>query len=121
MRRSWRFFSSCSSSSVIVLASCVEQKIFAGHAPQDHPLQPVQVVKTVAGSLPHGSYEWFAWILPHELQQLPQGQRDDLAAVLLHSRHIVGQLGQGGNDGFLFRMGIGTRNSLTPWRPVLGQ
>src|SRR6516162_5298081 len=109
MRFSLRFFSSCSSSSVIFLWSPVEQKIFAGHAPEDHALQPVQVVKPVTGGLLYRAQQRFAWILAHELQQLPQGQRDDLAAPLLQARKIVGELRHGAEDGLLFRVRIRTR------------
>src|SRR5712692_4070187 len=86
MRRSLRFFSSCSSSSVISVRSFVQQKVLARHAAQDHALHPVQVVKTVAGGLAHRAQQRFPWILPHQAQQLPQGKGDELAAPLLQPR-----------------------------------
>src|SRR5471032_3436239 len=97
MRRSLRFFSSCSSSSVIA-GFPFEQKVFACHAAQDHPLQPVQIVKTITAGLAHGAQQRFPWILPHQTQQLSQGKRDYLAAPLFQAHDIVGQFGRGCDD-----------------------
>jgi hypothetical protein len=121
MRRSLRFFSSCSSPSVIFLWPPVEQKIFAGYAPEDHALQPIQVIETITGGLSHCSQQRFPRILAHEPQQLPQGKRDHLAAPLLQARHIFSQLGRSSENGALFRMRVGPRLPLAPRRPVLGQ
>ena len=43
------------------------------------------------------------------------------AAPLLQGCYVVRQLGRGGEDGVLFRMRIGPRRALAPWRPVFGQ
>src|SRR6266853_6181146 len=120
MRRSLRFFSSCSSSSFIVRFP-IEQKVLACHTAQDHPFQPVQIVKTITAGLAHGAQERFPRILPHQAQQLPQGQRDHLAAPLFQPSYILGQLGRGRDDGLLFGMRIGTRRPLAARRPVLSQ
>ena len=72
MRRSLRFFSSCSSSSVIV-RSLIQQKVFARHTAQDHPFQTVQIVKTITAGLTHGPQQRFPWILSHQAQQLGLG------------------------------------------------
>jgi hypothetical protein len=62
----------------------------------NHPLQPIQIVETIPDGLLHGAQQWFARILAHEAQQLPQGQRDHLTAPLLQAGHILAQLGRSG-------------------------
>src|SRR5664280_3300225 len=94
MRRSLRFFSSCSSSSVIV-GFPFEQKVLPCHAAQDHPFHAIQIVKTIPSGLAHGAQQRFPWILPHQAQQLPQGKRDHLAAPLFQPHDIVGQFRRG--------------------------
>src|ERR1017187_6137794 len=120
MRRSLRFFSSCSSSSVIV-GFPFEQKIFACHTAQNHPFQSVQIVKTIPAGLAHGAQQRFPWILPHQAQQLPQGKRDYLAAPLFQPHDIVGQLGRGRDDGLLFGMRIGPRIALAARAPEIDE
>src|SRR5437763_16519252 len=120
MRRSLRFFSSCSSSSVIVRFP-IEQKVFARNAAQDHPFQPVQIVKTITAGLAHGAQQRFPWILPYQSQQLPQGKRDYLTAPLFQPSDVVGQLRRGRDDGLLFGMRVGPRVSLAARWTMLGQ
>jgi hypothetical protein len=60
-------------------------------------------------------------VLSHQAQQLPQGKRDHLAAVLLQPRDRIGQFRRRGYDRFLFRMGIGAWRLLTTRWPVLSQ
>src|SRR2546426_5249351 len=97
MRRSFRFFSSCSTSSLItgLLPVHVEQKVVARDAAQDHPFEPVQVVQTVLAGFPDGRQKRLARILLDQSQQLAQGNTDHLAAPLLQSRHVLGDLRRG--------------------------
>src|ERR1035438_935324 len=93
MRRSLRFFSSCSSSSLIRFP--IERKVLACHTAQDHPFQPVQIVKTTTAGLAHGPQQRFPWILPHQAQQLPQGKREHPAGedhfpMLMWARAMTG-------------------------------
>src|SRR2546422_7815400 len=58
MRRSLRFFSSCSSSSLIFIGISflpfIKQEVIAGDAAQDHAFEPVQVVETITGGFGDG-------------------------------------------------------------------
>src|ERR1022692_5139170 len=75
MRRSLRFFSSCSSSSVMGIGVRIQQqKVVARHAAQNHSLQAVEIVKSILRGFAHRGQEWFARIFPQQPQQLPQGK-----------------------------------------------
>jgi hypothetical protein len=52
------------------------------HTAQDHPFQPVQIVKPIPARIAHSPQQRFPWILPHQTQQLPQDKRDYLATPL---------------------------------------
>jgi len=85
MRRSLRFFSNCSSSSVIGIGVLIQQKVVARHAAQNHPFQTVEIVKTVLGSFADRGQEWLARMFFEQAQQLPQGNnRTDLSNSALH-------------------------------------
>src|SRR5207245_6867897 len=82
-RRSLRFFSSCSSSSVMGIGARIQQqKVIARHAAQNHSLQTVEIVKSILGGFAHRGQERLAWIFPEQSQQLPQGKSHHLASFL---------------------------------------
>src|ERR1017187_802271 len=63
MRRSLRFFISCSSSSVIVVRVLFpEQEVVARHAAQNHALQPVEIVEAILRGFADRGQERLAWI-----------------------------------------------------------
>ena len=104
---------------LMVLRIVVQQEVVARHLAQDHAFDPVQVVETIAGGFAHGGQQRFPGILAHQAQQLAQGKHDQLAAVFLQSRDIVGDLGRGLENELFFGMGIGALDALAPRRAVL--
>src|SRR5260370_20642328 len=93
MRRSLRFFSSCSSSSVMGIQVGIEQaKVVLRHAAQNHTFQPLQIVESVLGGFPDRGQERRARIFLQQPQQLPQGQPHHFVPLLLHRRHVGGDL-----------------------------
>src|ERR1017187_9699487 len=89
MRRSLRFFKSCSSSSVMRIGVRIQQqKVVARHAAQNHSFQSVEIIKTVLGGFADRRQKRLAWIFPQQAQQLPQGTSHHFVALLLERRHI---------------------------------
>src|SRR5437899_6162073 len=78
MRRSLRFLSSCSSSSLIFIGISflpfIEQEVIAGDAAQDHTFEPVQIVETVTGGFLDSQEHRLARILAKNPQQLAQSK-----------------------------------------------
>src|SRR6516165_7925347 len=91
MRRSLRFLSSCSSSSVIA-GILVQPEEVALHAVQNHPFQAVQVVEAIAEGFSHGGQERLSGIFAHEAKQLTQGQHHQLAAMLFQRGEVISDL-----------------------------
>ena len=87
MRPSLRFFSNCSTSSVI--GGILQTKIVARDAAQNHPLQPVEIVKPILGGFAGGGKKWLARILAQQAQQLPQRKARHFAALLLDRKSVV--------------------------------
>jgi len=106
MRRSLRFFSRCSSSSVIV-RSPVEQKVFACHTARSS-VPTVQIVKSITSAsrtAPKSGSRGYRT----RRSSCRRAKRHHLAAPLFQPRDILGQFGSGGDNGLLFGMRIGTR------------
>src|SRR5712691_12656205 len=106
MRRSLRFLSSCSSSSLIFIGGAfrfIQQKVFARHTAQDHAFEPVHVVEAIAGSFVNGGDYRVTGIVADHAQQLAQDKDEGLASVLLERGEIAGQFGGGLKDRLMFR------------------
>jgi hypothetical protein len=84
-----------------------QEKVLAGNVPQDHALEPVQIVQTITGGFMDRRNQWFGRVLANHAQQSPQGKSNDLPAALLQSCDVFVQLGQNHDNRFFFRMGIG--------------
>src|SRR6516164_8564585 len=115
MRRSLRFLSSCSSSSVIA-GILVQPEEVALHAVQNHPFQAVQVVEAIAEGFSHGCQERLSWIFAHEAKHLTQGQHHQLAAMLFQRGEVISDLRYRLEDGLFFWVRIAALESLaTRW------
>src|SRR3974390_2869220 len=114
MRRSLRFLSSCSSSSLIA-GILVQPEEVALNAVQNHPFQTVQVVQAIAGGFSHGGKKRFSGIFAHQTKQLTQGQHYQLAAMLFQSGDVVGDLWRRLEDGLFFRVRIAALETLAAW------
>src|SRR6516164_3802968 len=114
MRRSLRFLSSCSSSSVIA-GILVQPEEVTLRAMQNHPFQAVQVVEAIAEGFPHGGQERLSGIFAHQAEQLTQGQHHQLAAMLFQSCDVVGDLWRRLEDGLFFRVRIAALEPLAAW------
>src|SRR5260370_37842608 len=89
MRRSLRFFSSCSSSSVMGLRVGIQQsKVVVRHPAENHSFQPVEIVQSILGGFSDRRQEGLARIFLQQAQQLPQGKRHHFTAILLERRHV---------------------------------
>src|SRR5215472_15247633 len=119
MRRSLRFLSSCSSSSLIARIP-VQPKEVTLHAVQNHPFQAVQVVEAKAEGFPHGGQEWLSGIFAHQAEQLTQGQHHQLAAMLFQSGEVISDLRCGLEDGLFFWVRIAALEPLAA-RGAMGQ
>src|SRR6516225_808142 len=114
MRRSLRFLSSCSSSSLIA-GVLVQPEEVSLHAVQDHAFQAVQVVEAIAEGFPHGGQERLSGIFAHQAKQLTQGQHHQLAAMLFQSGEVISDLRCGLEDGLFFRVHIAALEPLAAW------
>src|ERR1022692_1211388 len=64
MRRNFRFFRNCSSSSVMGIGVRIQQqKVVVRHAAQNHAFQPVEIVETILGGFPDRPVEIVETIL----------------------------------------------------------
>ena len=87
----------------------LQQTVFARHAAQDHALDVIEVVEPITRRFVERGEQRLERILAHQPQQLPQQQRDHLAALALQLLHIRRKLRRGGKDGLFLRM----RSELT--------
>src|SRR6516225_9179783 len=110
MRPSLRFFSSCSTSSVII--SSIKHEVVTGNAAQDHAFEAIKIIETVVSRLFDGGQQRRPWIVTHQLQQLTQRQADHLTATLLERRDIVSQLRSGLEDRLFLGMRIAALDTL---------
>src|SRR5438128_12570901 len=95
MRRRRRFFSSCWSSSFIVISflSGIDQKKVPRQTAKDHAFESVHVVEAIAGGFFDGGKQRVTGVIADHAEQLPQSKEEGLAAVPLKRGEIVGQLG----------------------------
>src|SRR6516225_2178244 len=115
MRRSLRFLSSCSTSSVII--SSIKHEVITGDAAEDHTFQAVKIIETVMSRIFDGGQQRRARVITHQLQELTQSQTDHLAATLLERRDIVSQFGSGLEDRLFLGMWVAALDTLPARRP----
>jgi hypothetical protein len=98
-----------------------QQEVIARHTAQNHPLQTVEIVESIAGRFMDCGQERFARIFAEQSQQLPQGKNHYLAAFLLQRRHIECRLRRGFDDRLFFRVRIAALDPRPARWPMGGQ
>src|SRR3954452_13759715 len=122
MRCSFRFFSSCSSSSFMaVRVRFSEQKVLMCNTPENHPFHAVQIVKPVLRCFGDGGEEWLAWILLQQPEQLAHGKRRHFAAFLFECRDVSGKRRHSLEQCLFCRVRIASLDTVSAGRLVLGQ
>src|SRR5213593_845446 len=124
MRRSLRFFRSCSSSSLIFIGISffpfIEHEVIASDAVQDHAFEPVQVVEAVTGRLRYSRDHGWTRIFADNPQQLAQGKGEIAVSAFFKGGQIIGQFWSGLKDRLFFGMRVCAFNALTARRAVFG-
>src|SRR3954453_11040654 len=122
MRCSFRFFSSCSSSSFMpVRLRSPEQKILPRHAPQNHPFHTVQIVESILRGFGHGGQKWLERVLLPQPEQLPHGKSGNSTALLLQRCQISRDRRYSLDQDLFGRMWIASFDALSARGLVLGQ
>src|SRR5258706_13708162 len=122
MRRSLRFFRSCSSSSLIFLRIPFrfEHEVVASDAAQDHAFEPVQIVEAVTGGFRYSGEHGRARIFADDPQELSQSNGEIAVSALFERGQIICQFRSRLEGRLFFRMWIAAFDALAAGRPVLG-